>query len=257
MDTKVKSSERTLALFELFSLEQTPLTIKKMSEGLGIPQSSTSVLVKSLVDMGYLERNERARTYYPTLRIALLGTWLRQHHRRAGQLPQLLEEVTQRTGIASLLAMRNGIYSQYLMVHSPPEERRIHVESGMLYPLACSSTGWCLLSLETKQNIDKIVRRTMIEAKHAHWRASAKYAPENVAHVLRHGFAFSKGEIAKGLGAISILLPSIPGAYAASIGVGGTIEEVEAKKDLILDALKNVAASVRTLSDKEAPPLIR
>ena len=251
MTTRIKSSERTLALFEYYSREQRPLTIKELAEGLEMPQSSTSVLAQSLVELGYLEKDESLRTYYPTLRISLLGTWMRRQHRRAGQLPTLLSEVSKQTGESTILAMRNGIYSQYLIAHPGRTPSRARVESGMLYPLACCATGWCLLTLESKRNIDKIVRRTASEAKEDYWKQSAKSARENVIQTERRGYAFSNGETVPGLGAIAVLLPSIPGAYAMAAGVGGRIQRIEQKKDLILDALTELSSSVRQLADKE------
>lgn len=256
MTTKIKSSERTLALFEHFSLEQRPLSIKEIADGLGIPQSSTSVLVQSLVELGYLEKDDRARTFYPTLRISLLGTWMRRQHRRAGQLPNLLSEVSKKTGESTILAMRNGIYSQYLIAHPGRAPSRARVESGMLYPLACCATGWCLLTLESRTNIDKIVRRTASEAKEEYWRTSAKNALENVALTQQRGYAFSNGETVQGLGAIAVLLPSMPGAYAMSAGVGGRFQRVEAKRDVILEALQDMSASVRRLADRSEPVLL-
>ena len=250
---KVKSSERTLALFEHFSLEQRPLSITEISDSLGIPQSSTSVLVQSLVDLGYLEKDDRARTYYPTLRISLLGTWMRRQHRRAGQLPQLLSELSKKTGESTLLAMRNGIYSQYLIAHLGRTPNRARVESGMLYPLACCATGWCLLTLESQTNIEKIVRRTHSEVKEEYWRASSKNALEQVALTQQRGYAFSNGDTLQGLSAIAVLLPSMPGAYAMSAGVGGRSHRIEAKQKVILQALDELSASVRQLADKSEP----
>ncbi len=216
-----------------------------------MPQSSTSVLAQSLVELGYLEKDESLRTYYPTLRISLLGTWMRRQHRRAGQLPTLLSEVSKQTGESTILAMRNGIYSQYLIAHPGRTPSRARVESGMLYPLACCATGWCLLTLESKRNIDKIVRRTVSEAKEDYWKQSAKSARENVIQTEHRGYAFSNGETVPGLGAIAVLLPSIPGAYAMAAGVGGRVQRIEQKKERILDALEELSSSVRQLADKE------
>lgn len=250
MTIGVKSSERTLLLFELFSRKQQPLTIADISEGIDVPQSSTSALVSSLVRQGYLEQDARQRTYYPTLRISLLGTWMRRQHRRAGQLPALLSEISKRTGESSILSMRNGIYSQYLLAQRGNDPKRAHVESGMLYPLACSSTGWCLLSLESADGIGKIVRRTIAETSNDRWRETATSAHERVQETRRRGYAISNGEVIEGLGAISILLPSMPGAQAMAAGVGGRTERIQAKTDIILEALYGLSDAIRKLSDQ-------
>lgn len=256
LSTKIKSSQRTLALFEFYSLEQRPLSIKEIADGLEMPQSSTSVLVQSLVELGYLEKDEKARTFYPTLRISLLGSWMGRQHKRAGKLPGLLHEVCKKTGESTILAMRNGIYSQYVIAHPGKTPNTAIVESGQLYPLACCATGWCLLTLESTNNLEKIIRRTVSEAKHDYWRESAKSALENVALTQRQGYAFSKGETVSGLGAIATLLPSIPGAYAMAAGVGGRIPRIEKKQDQILKALETLSSSVRHLAAQSEPMMI-
>ena len=176
-----------------------------------------------------------------------------RQHRRAGKLPTLLSEASKKTGFSTVLAMRNGIYSQYLLGHASGDPNRFIVESGQMYPLACSSTGWCLLSYESRANIGKIIRRTISEAKLPHWRKTAIDAAQKIDETNRQGYAFSKGETHPGLGAISILLPSVPGAQNVSAAVGGKVELVEDKKELILETLYELAASVRTLKDSGAP----
>ena len=125
----VKSANRSLAMFELFAARQTPLSISDISQEMSIPQSSASMLVKSLVELGYLEHDRTARTYYPTFRIALLGTWMRRRHEKTGRLPRLASKVAEATGETVVLAMRNGIFAQYALVQLGADPLRLHVES--------------------------------------------------------------------------------------------------------------------------------
>ena len=73
---KIKSAERTLALFELFSREQRPFTVTMIADALQIPQPSVSMLLQNLDALGYLEYDRQARTYSPSIRVALLGSWI-------------------------------------------------------------------------------------------------------------------------------------------------------------------------------------
>ena len=46
---------------------------------LGYPQSSTTVLLKSLIVLGYLNYDRKARTYVPSLKLASIGGWIADH----------------------------------------------------------------------------------------------------------------------------------------------------------------------------------
>jgi len=72
----IKSAERTLRLFELFSRRQERLTVGEIARGLAIPQPSASMLLTNLTGLGYLEYDRFDRTYAPTIRVVLLGSWL-------------------------------------------------------------------------------------------------------------------------------------------------------------------------------------
>lgn len=233
-----------MALFELFAAEQAPMTVTQIAAAMNMPQSSTSFLLKSMVALGYLDNDIEARTFYPTMRIALLGTWLRRRHTDLGRIPKLIERIAAKTGETALIAMRNGIYAQYLLVQHGPDPLRLQVESGMFRPLTCCAAGWALLSRKSQNEIGKIVRRTQVEAKDAHWRHTATQAIENIEATRRNGYAFSHGETTKGAGAIAILLPTRSGSAELSASVGGPISRIEEQRDLIIDCLNELSREI-------------
>ncbi len=251
MTSPIKSAARALAVFELFAESQRPLTIMELTEGLEIPQSSTSMLVKSLVALGYLQHDERERNYFPTPRITLLGTWLHSQEQQVGPVPELLPEIAAKTGESSILAMRNGIHAQYLMVQVSADPLRLHVASGILRPLCCCSTGWTLLAQESDREIGKIIRRTQAESPNPHWRDTAPQSEKHVAFVRRHGYAYSKGETTNGAGAIAMLLPAKRGKSKFAVAIGGPNERIKAKQDLILTSLRQLTeeAPAEAVSD--------
>lgn len=51
----VKSATRVFELIELFEVERQPMRVSTIVEKLGAPQSSVSMLLKTLVARGYME----------------------------------------------------------------------------------------------------------------------------------------------------------------------------------------------------------
>lgn len=75
-DTVVKSAARVLEVFEYFAGRKAPATVGEVCASLGYPQSSTSVLLKSLLTLGYLSYDGTTRRYAPSEKVANLGSWI-------------------------------------------------------------------------------------------------------------------------------------------------------------------------------------
>src|SRR5690349_21704846 len=72
----VKSAGRVLEILEFFDEIRREASEAEIAHKLAYPQSSTSALLKSLTRLGYLDYDAASRTYLPSPRVALLGTWL-------------------------------------------------------------------------------------------------------------------------------------------------------------------------------------
>ncbi len=234
---QIKSARRTLEVFEMFATVQKPLSVTAIAKRMSMPQSSTSELLQSLVTLGYLDHDVQARTYYPTLRIGILSTWMYQRHEQFGDIPAQMSEVAEATGENVLLAMRNGINSQYVLGQLSGRPNEFCVENGELKPLTSCASGWALLAYESDQEIGKIVRRVQAEAECELHRRTASCALEGVKRFRERGYAMSRGHSKEGVSGVAIRLRQPGSRTQLALSVSGPIERIEKKKTEILNAL--------------------
>ncbi len=71
----VKSAQRVFELLELFESECRPLRVGEIVQRLDMPQSSVSMLLKTLAARGYMDFDPQERTYCPSVRVAFLADW--------------------------------------------------------------------------------------------------------------------------------------------------------------------------------------
>ncbi|MEP6344080.1 MAG: helix-turn-helix domain-containing protein [Maricaulaceae bacterium] len=247
----LKSSFRTMALFEYFADIQTKATIGDISANLNIPQSSASALVKSLVDSGYLAKVDGSRYYYPTMRLSMLADWMDRDSQIIPQLVGQMRQLANRFDQPIVLALRNGIYSQYIMVETTEPTVRQHVETGSLRPLVCSSSGWAMLSRDNDDDIGKLIRRTQAETDNNYWKDTANTALHHIALTRRNGFAFSEGPDAKGTAGIAVPLPTTTPSYSLALAAAGTTTAMQAKKDDIAVAMLNIVKNIPLSSSEK------
>src|SRR5438552_18207743 len=74
----VKSAGRVLHILGLFMEARRPLRLRDISRAANMPSSGSSVLVRSLVGLGYLTFDAVNRPYYPTYRVVGLGSWMEE-----------------------------------------------------------------------------------------------------------------------------------------------------------------------------------
>lgn len=220
--SSVKSAVRVLSILEAFDDVRRPMRVGEIAARLDYPQSSTSYLLRDLVELGYLDCDPASRTYTPTPRVALLGSWSASNTVSAGPLVRLARQAALQTRRTITLAVRNGIYARYIYVQEPGDDPPLHVPIGTRRLLAWSASGFAILTDEREERIWSLVQRTNAEVR-------TDGPPLNAATVLAHvrrcgsqGWFFSDGMVTAGNGHVAMLLPpSMTDGRTVAIGVAG------------------------------------
>jgi DNA-binding IclR family transcriptional regulator len=239
MTEAVKSAARVLEIFEHFAATRAPASVMEVAKALGYPQSSTSVLLKSLVGLGYMDYDAAARLYVPNLRLALLANWIERGAYRDEALIRRLERIRDLTGETVLLGLRNGIHAQYVVILEADRPIRFHIDMGTLRPLTRAAVGRVLLSGETDAELRRIVRR--INAEIPEHRMDEADFLGLMAEVRARGFAGTAGDLTPGAGVVAVALPDPPGGTPMAVGVGGPLERLDpARRAELLRILREV-----------------
>jgi DNA-binding IclR family transcriptional regulator len=242
-ESAVKSARRAFEILEAFDRHRRPMALKEMLDDLGYPASSGSALMKSLVSLGYLDYDRDRRTYFPTMRIAVLGSWVQGALFGEGRLLEAMEELHAATGETVVLAAQSDLHAQYIHLIHSAEPLQFRAPPGTRRPLAASGMGWVLLSAKPDAEIERLRRRVNAAADE---KLSREALMARVNEVRAKGYAFSKHTVSEGVGIIAAALPQGPFGRVFAIGAAGYVSRLERKEAAIVDALR---AAVRSLED--------
>lgn len=234
----VKSAVRVLAIFEVFESERRALTISELVERLGIPQSSTSTLMKSLVTKGFVEFEAETRRYRPSVRLAFLGNWVLGSTDVIAHIHALTRDLSKRTGETILIGAESGLFMQYLSIITSPHLVRIDLHPGVRRPLHLSGLGLMLLTLKTDPEIGRIVRR--YNAEHdgeAGPRLAEREVLAMVEAARRQGWCQTANLITEGAGSIATLLPLPRGERSLAVGIGSSFSRLQSRHEELRTAL--------------------
>lgn len=242
----VKSAERALQVLEYFASIRRPAAAKEVESALEIPQSSTSMLLRSLVGLGYLNYDAQHRVYFPTVRVASLGHWLEKDPQIAF-FSSLMESLRDETSETVVMGGRMGNYIRYFH-HSLPSNQTIQffMPEGYASPLCTSASGRALLSRADDEDVAIVVRRHNLEARKG-LRVDEKRVQEALALIRETGISETHTDLGgrREHHVIAAVAPSKYRDQLCSIAVGGPRVRILKQRDRITQVLLEHVPRIR------------
>ena len=238
----VKSASRALRILELFDLLKREALVSEVSDLLDLPQSSTSVLLRSLEVIGYLHYNPETRAYAPTTRVALLGNWINGPMLSDGPLVRLLHSINAKTGQAVVLAGRNQIWSQYIHVLQATHAVRIFLAKGAKRPLVRSATGLMLLTEVAHDEIKRLCTRFNAEHSGNGEPVSIPKTIDKVEEARSAGYVVTDGAVTPGAGMIAMNLPQLESSEQFVVGIAAVSEVMARRSDEFIEVMREELA---------------
>lgn len=241
----VKSAVRVLEVLEYFRAQQAPAALKDLCAALGYPQSSGTVLLKNLTQLGYLSYDRTTRLYFPTLRVAALGDWVSDALFGRGEVFEIMRDLHSATGEAVSIALQNDVYLQYIRIIQSVHPLRFVIEEGTLRPLTQSATGWMLMATHDDREVERLIRRANIATPRVADRVPLAAMQERVRQARRDGYACAENIPIPGGATVCVLLPVMAQGRPVVLGLGGALERIRPQREALLERMQALAAQLR------------
>lgn len=164
---KAKTARRVIEVLEFFDEHHRQATVMDIVRRYNRPQSSTSELLASLVDLGLLYKDANSRSYTLTPRAAILGSLSQPSLVRDGRLSTMIDRLVAQTGLCTVLLGMVGLNAQIFRwtngAKYVPHGADI-VSGGAQERLCDSAAGWLLLSTLASDRREGVIRRLNAEA---------------------------------------------------------------------------------------------
>jgi len=238
---QARSIKRTLEVLEYFDEETPSASVGGISKDLGYPQSSTSILLKSLLNLGYLAYDDKTRTYSPTARVALIGRGIRSHLLSDGHLMAVMDELSAKTGELIFLVSQAGLSVHYIHVIPATNPLRMHLRAGAVRPLAGASSGHLFLAAKTDAEIATIVKRCGDVAEPGK-APDLDEVMKEVRRIRKHGYVLSTRTVTPGGGVLGMILPQQFDHQPLAVCIGGVGSVITQNADRFIQIMNNAIA---------------
>ncbi|MEH2480059.1 DNA-binding IclR family transcriptional regulator [Nitrobacteraceae bacterium AZCC 2146] len=244
----VKSAARTLRVIEFFVEVRRRARANEIADRLGLPQSSASALLNSMVRLGYLDFDYATHTFQPTLRVAMLGAWLEDGPFRDGSMVSMIEGLANETGHAVSLSTRNDIHVRYMYTIQSRDPAVARITLAIRRYAVWSASGMALLASKPQGDVKALIRRTRAEDDPFVRQIKAAQVLERLDEATRQGYSFSRGLVTQGAGSIAMKLPSsLTGDHEEiALSVAGDLEKLTNAETKIVTLIRDAVAALET-----------
>jgi len=216
-----QSLKRGLRIIEAIATTGSSATLAEIARKTALPRSTAHHLLRALVEFGYLVQHDGARTYALAPKLFQLTgrTWSKE------QLAEIampfLDDLSLRTGEGTSLAvLRDGVVT-VIAKREAEGPVRVVQEIGARRPIYCTAVGKALAAWLTEQELDGIIRRTVLERLTPNTITSRTAFYRELERIRVTGFALDNEEHIRGIRCIATPIRDHSGVVRASLCVVG------------------------------------
>ncbi|CAN7191418.1 IclR family transcriptional regulator [Pseudarthrobacter oxydans] len=252
-EAKAAKADRTdmvgkaLGLLVLLGDEPRGASAAEISRRAELPFSTTYRLLGSLTRDGFVDYEPDGRRYHLGLRIFQLGQRVSNHHGFAGTAMPVLRRVTEQTGEATILSVRDGHHHLTVNKVDGPQMFRVTSDPGHLGSLSTTAVGKVLVAFAEDADRERLLEDLPLEQLTEKSITERDAFRAEIDKVRRQGYAVMDEENEMGMRAVAVPLLNSQGHAFASLATAVPVfrmglEELAACVPLLQEAAAELAA---------------
>lgn len=248
-DSRVKNKysvpavEKTFAVIELFASLNRGYTLSEVSRLLKLPISTTSSLLYTMQNCGYLYRDAKGQ-FYLSMQIVIQATKVSSQVRPREIAESELVKLTANTGLTSVLAIPDGDQLVWIEKIEGTGHIQLAAQVGKRMNLHHTSTGKAILAHLPDERVDAIVASVGLPASTQFTITSVGALKKELGLVRAQGYAIDSQETGVGILGVAAPVFDHKAKLVGSVGVGGAIFEMDQNLNAIIAAVKKCAKIV-------------
>ncbi|MCU6480445.1 DNA-binding IclR family transcriptional regulator [Arthrobacter silviterrae] len=248
-DTKTDMIGKALGLLVLLGSEPRGASASELSKLAALPFSTTYRLLGSLTRDGFVDYEPDGRLYRLGLRVFQLGQQVSNHHGFAGTAMPILQRVTDVTGEATILSVRDGERHLTVSKVDGPQTFRVTSDPGHLGLLHTTSVGKALVAFAADADRTRLVEELELKPLTARSITDRDTFREEIARVRSQGYSVMDEENELGMRAVSVPVLNAQGVAFASLAIAApifrlTIEQMVAHVPLLKSAAAELSVKL-------------
>lgn len=236
----VKSVARVFQILEFFDGKRRPLTATEIGKGLRYPASSTIGLLKSMTTLGYLSFNCIDFTYSPTMRLPMVGQWIKDTN-IAGDLAAVMLQIHRATGESVSVCSESDGHMQVLAIAATADIATFSQVSavGDRTPLFRSVVGLTALSTRSDTDVMHVANQLLRRPRYLRPDIDINSSMTTIRRFRATGFGVAYGLSLPHVGAIAWAVTTRNGTPPLVLGLWGPTLRIKENESILITKIKN------------------
>jgi DNA-binding IclR family transcriptional regulator len=255
----IQSIERAFAILEEIARNRDGIALAELSRRVGLHNSTTFHLVKTMVSLGYIQQTSESKRYRVGRNLFTLAAGALHEIELAQVARPVLETLALRSGECSHFAVRSGDDIVVVAKTAGTGMFQVADQVGIVRPAHCTALGKVLLAALHPQQLER----------HLQSRELRRFTPRTIIEhdalsreieaVRRGGIAFDDGEFDPDARCVAVPVHNFTGQVAGAIGISApmwrlTMQALQEKTQLVREAAAELSRELGYEAKSAAPP---
>ncbi len=244
----VQSVERIFQLIEQLASPPAGASLQRLAQETGLAKSTVHRLLASLVSLGYAAQEPETGRYRLTLKMFELSSGIVNSMEIMDVAKAHLERLSQRTGEAVHLVIRDAQDIVYIYkTESGP--MRMSSRVGLRSPLYCTGVGKAILATLPPEEVEDVWNHSSLKKLTSRTVVDLTEMQDQLAEVRANGYAIDDEENEMGVRCVAVAIPGPDGRAESAFSISGlapymTPERIRRVAALALDTRTDILADL-------------
>jgi DNA-binding IclR family transcriptional regulator len=243
----VQSLGRAFSILEEVARHREGIGLAELSKLVGLHNSTTFHLAKTLVSLGYLRQEKDNKRYRVGRPLFALAASALDEIEMVNVATPVLEDLSRETSESSHFAVRMGDAVVVIARTSGPGAFQLTDRVGVVRPAHCTALGKIILASLRPEQLKRFIARVELKPSTPKSITDVDVLVHEIAEVQRTGVAFDDGEFNAEVRCVAVPVTDFTGQVIGALGISGPIwrlsnQALHASAQVVLAAANRLSA---------------
>jgi len=219
----VQSIGRAFAILEEVARNRDGIGLVDLSKRVGLHNSTTFHLVKTMVSLGYIRQIKDSKRYRIGRPVFALAASALDEMEMVSLATPVLEDLSRETGESSHFAVRMSDAVVVIARTPGPSAFQLTDRVGVVRPAYCTALGKIILAALRPDQLDRLVERIELKPLTLKTITDASRLRQEIDEVRDAGIAFDDGEFDSEVRCAAMPIRDFSGQVIGAIGISGPV----------------------------------